>query len=251
MISPEYILSRTRYHHSNSDQFVFAVPPTTLKPIKALIFIAHCDIVVNKYTLFTFISEDTLKLLFLVEATKEAQFLNAHLGPAGVQRAHFIVHSRPKKKPSPSRRPLRSTEQRDEDDLGREMVKNARINIGAGTVFSLRLRSSTTLTFDWGTKRVVGRRPVQATDYIVMHFVEQQVDEIISMQFSQQEISVAAVRGTIYPAISLCTMPLPGMQVLGRVVEVVSPEQCLVHAQLSMGNLVDESAERCVIRDVV
>lgn len=223
MISESVIFKHSRYHTDNEDHFVFNIYPNSLKNVQGVPYLPHANVVINRTTAQTFVSEDTMQLLFMTEKTSDPGFLNAHLGPAGIQRRAM-------------------------PDGNNTPDSNAKINITTGTAFHVHLSTNRTLHFNImpGRIRIDSERPVMGGDYIVMFFVRRSRTKLVKFIFSNRDLTIPSHEGTIYPVIALCHAPLRNMIVLGRILTVLSMPDCLYNILLRMGAPCT-TTERCIV----
>ena len=194
----------SRYHTSNDRQLVFNLFPNDLLTTKSVPYVHGIDVVINEYTERTFVSLRTMQFLFLREETTNIAFLNFH--PAGVQT---------------------NTKSLD-----------AAIQLPRGCAYNMHIPLSETdvqcCRPDWTSMKMIPLRGVLGGDYLVLGFRRVVRNKIVKFAFSEREMPVYAKQGTIYPALYICTLPLPGMLILGRILTVVNLELRLFNMHLDV-----------------
>ena len=182
----------SRYHAENHKQLVFPLLPNSFKDTKSVPYRYHLDMVIGKHTEITFISLKTMQFLFLREGATGPSFLNCNLGPAGVQA---------------------NTASPEACLQLREISYGMHLPLGDMRCYRP----------DWTAGKMVPLRRAMGGDYLTLAFRRVTADKVKTFTFSERKMVVAAKAGSIYPVVYICTLPLPGMQVLGRIMTVEHP----------------------------
>lgn len=181
----------SRYHEANHRQLVFPLAPSDFKDTKSTLYRFNLDLAIGKYTALTFVSLRTLQFMFLREGATSPAFLNAALGPAGVQ----------------------------SNTAGTQaciQLYNIAYNM------HLPLSDMRCHAPDWTARTMSPLRRAMGGDYVALCFHRLRADKVKVFTFGERKLVAHARAGTVYPVVYICTLPLPGMQILGRIMTVVS-----------------------------